>query len=59
MIETSINGKPRIGLTDEQRQTLRERLLVEQEAQCEQARLAYEMSLAAVRCLRDELERGE
>ena len=59
MIDTLVNGKPHIGLTNEQRQQLRERHLAEQEAQCEQARLVYLAAKAAVEAVRREIEGGD
>lgn len=59
MVETLTNGKPKVGLTEEQRRTLRERHLAEQEAQCEQARLVYCAAKAAVEAVRREIEGGD
>lgn len=53
------NGRTIAGLTHEQRQQLRERHLVEQEAQCEQARLVYCAAKAAVEAVRREIEGGD
>lgn len=56
MIETLTNGRPKIGLTEDQRRQIQERHLVEQEAQEEQMRLSYEAARAATARLRRELE---
>jgi hypothetical protein len=56
MLETITNGKPRIGLTEEQRKALRERHLAEQEAQMEQAWLTFCAAKAAVDAVRREIE---
>lgn len=54
--EELVNGRPGVGLTEEQRRQLRERHLAEQEAQCEQAWLIYCAAKAAVEAVRREVE---